>query len=220
MKHSKLARSILFTSTIALAGSANAAIVFDLDVASSIFGQDTISVTSGDYTLDITATSGGAAAKLAQQTGSGLGVKLPSDASSTWFIGFDETVTFTITDSSGAVQFSDLKLKFDYSSHFFGNERADVSLDSGTAFEVQGGARGSNADDSDAPFIDIASGSALSASITPTTKTVSEVTTNTADFRILAVSVEVAPVPVPAAAWLFGSAVFGLGCVRRKRAQS
>ena len=95
----------------------------------------------------------------------------------------------------------------------FGNENAFLDVD-GSVSTVSGGARGAANDDSDAPFI--AMNSALGSVVSFTANEKNTDPISEADYRIIGVQVEVAAVPVPAAAWLFGSALLGLGCIRRK----
>ena len=93
----------------------------------------------------------------------------------------------------------------------FGNENAFLDVD-GSVSTVSGGARGTATDDSDAPFI--AMGSALGSVVSFTANEKNTDPIGEADYRII--GVKVTAVPVPAAAWLFGSALLGLGCIRRK----
>lgn len=214
MKISKIMGTSLIAAGLTMTSAANAAIVFDMQPSgSNVFGQSSLTFTSGDYTLTVTSTSGGTAALLASQAGSGLGVKTSAEAGTTWKITQGEGVVFTLADSNGAVQFSDLALQFDYSAHMFGNENAFLDVD-GSVSTVSGGARGAANDDSDAPFI--AMNSALGSVVSFTANEKNTDPISEADYRIIGVQVEVAAVPVPAAAWLFGSALLGLGCIRRK----
>ena len=214
MKISKIIGTSLVTAGLTMTSAANAAIVFDMQpTGTNVFGVSSLTFTSGDYTLTVTATSGGSAALLASQAGSGLGVKTASEGGSTWKITQGEGVVFSLEDSNGAVQFSDLALQFDYSAHMFGNENALLDVD-GSVSTVSGGARGTATDDSDAPFIEM--GSALGSVVSFTANEKNTDPIDAADYRIIGVQVEVAAVPVPAAAWLFGSALLGLGCIRRK----
>ena len=214
MKISKIIGTSLVTAGLTMTSAANAAIVFDMQpTGGNLFGESSLTFTSGDYTLTVTSTSDGSAALLASQTGSGLGVKTGAEAGTTWKITQGEGVIFSLEDSNGAVQFSDLALQFDYSAHMFGNENAFLNVD-GSVSTVSGGARGAASDDSDAPFI--AMGSALGSVVSFTANEKNTDPIGEADYRIIGVQVEVAAVPVPAAAWLFGSALLGLGCIRRK----
>ncbi|MDA7687448.1 VPLPA-CTERM sorting domain-containing protein [Pseudomonadales bacterium] len=214
MKISKIMGTSLIAAGLTMTSAANAAIVFDMQPSgANVFGQSSLTFTSGDYTLTVTSTSGGTAALLASQAGSGLGVKTSAEAGTTWKITQGEGVVFTLADSDGAVQFSDLALQFDYSAHMFGNENALLDVD-GSVSTVSGAARGAAADDSDAPFIEMSSALGSVVSFTANEKNTDPV--GEADYRIIGVQVEVAAVPIPAAAWLFGSALLGLGCIRRK----
>ena len=214
MKISNIMGTSLIAAGLTMTSAANAAIVFDMQPSgSNVFGQSSLTFTSGDYTLTVTSTSGGTAALLASQAGSGLGVQTSAEAGTTWKITQGEGVVFTLADSNGAVQFSDLALQFDYSAHMFGNENALLDVD-GSVSTVSGGARGAAADDSDAPFIEMSSALGSVVSFTANEKNTDPV--SAADYRIIGVQVEVAAVPIPAAAWLFGSALLGLGCIRRK----
>ena len=85
MKISKIIGTSLVTAGLTMTSAANAAIVFDMQpTGTNVFGVSSLTFTSGDYTLTVTATSGGSAALLASQAGSGLGVKTASEGGSTW----------------------------------------------------------------------------------------------------------------------------------------
>lgn len=223
MKVSNYIKTSLLVLAASTANLANAAMVsFDLLPTANIFGQNSLSIVSGDYTLTITATSGGNPAKLAQQTGSngGVGIKLDTEANNTWGITGDETLFFTVSDSSGAVAVNDVGFKTTYGNHLFGNERATISINS-NSYELQGGVRGT--DNASAPTFDGANNAtgaswatelASSFSLSPAPSA----SGNATQYRLIELSVNVptAAVPVPAAAWLFGSALVGLATVRRK----
>lgn len=156
MKFSNYLRVPLLAMAAGTTGIANAAPVpldFDFIPASNVFAQTSIVLTSGVYTLTVTATSGGEPALLAQQIGNsgGLGIKLAAEASTTWGITEGEELIFSLEDGSGPVGFSDLAIKTGFGNHLFGNERATVTIN-GTAYEMEGGARGTG--NGDAPLFD------------------------------------------------------------------
>ncbi len=62
--------------------------------------------------------------------------------------------------------------------------------------------------------------SSFSGSIVGTSQSGTSLAANTTDFNYTIAGTELTPVPVPAAAWLFGSALLGLAGVGRRRAKA
>ena len=167
---------------------------FDFEPASSQYGQSSLTFTSGDYSLTVTpsSVSSTASALIAKQIGMGLGVK--SDDNSSWLITGDETLHFSLSDSSGAVEFSNIGFKTAFSAHLFANETATLSINN-TSYELNGGARGT--DNASAILIDSgnsiaaswASELATSFSLAPGNKNANG-TVSSSDYRVIGLSVD------------------------------
>ena len=174
---------------------------FEFEPATSLYGQSSLTFTSGDYTLTVSASSvsSSANALVAKQIGMGLGVK--SDNSSTWLITDDETLHFSLSDSSGAVEFSNIGFKTAFSAHLFTNETAVLTINS-TGYELNGGARGTDnasailIDSSNAIAASWASELATSFSLTPGNKNANG-TVSSSDYRIIGLSVDLGSTTPP-----------------------
>ena len=171
---------------------------FEFEPTTSLYGQSSLIFTSGDYTLTVSASSS-ANALVAEQVGMGLGVK--SDGSSTWLITGDETLHFSLSDSSGAVEFSNIGFKTAYSAHLFPNETATLGINN-TSYELNGGARGADnasailVDSSNAIAASWASELATSFSLTPGNKNANGIVSSS-DYRIIGLSVDLGSTTPP-----------------------
>ena len=174
---------------------------FEFEPTTSLYGQSSLIFTSGDYTLTVSASSvsSSANALVAEQVGMGLGVK--SDGSSTWLITDDETLHFSLSDSSGAVEFSNIGFKTAYSAHLFPNETATLGINN-TSYELNGGARGADnasailVDSSNAIAASWASELATSFSLTPGNKNANGIVSSS-DYRIIGLSVDLGSTTPP-----------------------
>ena len=174
---------------------------FEFEPTTSLYGQSSLTFPSGDYTLTVSASSVSSStnALVAEQVGMGLGVK--SDGSSPWLITDDETLHFSLSDSSGAVEFSNIGFKTAFSAHLFPNETATLGINN-TSYELNGGARG--ADNASAILID--SGNAIAASwaselatsfsLAPGNKNVNG-TVSSSDYRVIGLSVDLGATTAP-----------------------
>jgi len=194
---------LLLLSVVITASSLSAAqtIVFDFESNVSIYGQSSLSFTSGDYTLTVTSSSAVSVADalVARQQGVGLGVK--SDSSSTWLITDDETLHFSLANSAGAVDFSNVGFKTGFSAHLFNNETATLTINN-TVYELNGGGRGSDnasailIDSSNATGAGWATESASSFSLTPGVKN-SNGTLSSSDYRVISISIDIGSTSPP-----------------------
>ncbi|GEM_PF-616286 len=235
-----LKNSILMLAITSSAAS-NAAMVFDYsDRGGASYNQPQFNVTvtnaddGQDYRLEATTTSDRALA--AQPNGSGLGVGLPGGANP-WWIGAGEAITFALYDSANnAVDFTlsgfataptaklgwDERVTVDIAGNAYltggnnSNTAGSINLSDANAMNTnplypnaRGSQHGWGADGADGADVD-------SSFILTGAAAVNEQTTN---YRLQSVTLELAPtaVPVPAAAWLFGSAMAGLVGMGRKR---
>lgn len=235
-----LKNSILMLAITSSAAS-NAAMVFDYsDIGGASYNQPQFNVTvtnaddGQDYRLEATTTSDRALA--AQPNGSGLGVGL-TDGANPWWIGAGEAITFALYDSANnAVDFTlsgfataptaklgwDERVTVDIAGNAYltggnnANTAASINLSDANAMSTnplypnaRGSQHGWGADGADGADVD-------SSFILTGAAAVNGQTTN---YRLQSVTLELAPtaVPVPAAAWLFGSAMVGLVGMGRKR---
>lgn len=234
--------SILILAITSSAAS-NAAMVFDYsDRGGASYNEPEYNVTvtntddGQEYRLNASTSADRALA--AQPNGMGLGVGLPGGANP-WWIGNGEVITFALFDSAdNAVDFTlsgfatsasnkigyDERLTVDIAGNSYNtggnnpNVAGSVNLSDANAMgsnplypNARGSQFGWGADGVDGADVD------SSFSLTGGTS-VNEFATN---YRLRSVTLElaptVAPVPVPAAAWLFGSALLGLVGLGRKR---
>ena len=235
-----LKNSILMLAITSSAAS-NAAMVFDYsdrDGASYDQPQFNVTVTNTDdgqdYRLEATTTPDRALA--AQPNATGLGVGLPGGANP-WLIAAGEAITFALYDNANnAVDFSLSGFATASSAKLGWDERVTVDI-AGNAYLTGGNnantagsinlsdanAMGSNPSFPNARGsqfgwgADGADGADVDSSFTLTGA--AAVNGQTTNYRLQSVTLELAPtaVPVPAAAWLFASAMVGLVGMGRKR---
>ena len=216
----------------------NAAMVFDYSDRSTgsynqpQFNAEVVNTDDGQtYRLKATTSEGSLLAAQPNSTGLGVG------NAGNWWIGEGEIITFELFDSANnAVDFTlsgfasapTAKIAYDErvvvdiagNSYITGgnnpNTAGSVNLSDANAMgtnpaypNARGSQHGWGADGADGA--DVAS----SFSITGGTS----VNTTSTNYRLQSVTLELAPtaVPVPAAAWLFGSAMVGLVGISRKR---
>ena len=224
---------------ITSSAASNAAMVFDYsggEVSSFNQPQFNVTVTNADdgqeYRLRATTTADRA---LAKQPDTGLGVGLPGGANP-WWIGDGESITFALFDSSNnAVDFTlsgfatapsaklgwDERVTVDIAGNSYNtggnnaNTAGSINLSDANAMgsnplypNARGSQHGWGADGADGADVDSAF----------TLTGAAAVNGQTTNYRLQSVTLELAPtaVPVPAAAWLFGTALAGLMVVRRK----
>ncbi|MAV75752.1 MAG: hypothetical protein CL691_03945 [Cellvibrionales bacterium] len=220
---------------IAASASSNAALVFDYsDRGGASYGENqynkTVTFDNADYTLNASGLTTGM--KLAAQPNNqGLGANATNG---NWWIGDGEAIVFTLKDSIGnEVDFNfvgfdtgaaNAQNKITY------NERAVIQLN-GNDYAVGGfnpattpitgaNAMGTNPlypNDRGSQHDWSNEAASSTVKITGAASTNSSVITK---YRIKSVSLELAPataVPVPAAAWLFGSALMGLTVAKRRK---
>ena len=233
-------KSILAASIIALTSTANAALVFTYGNAGGATYNTAVvnrTATADDgqvYTLRATTS---ADRKLARQpNGMGLGVGLPNGGNP-WWIGEGEVLNFELLDSGdNAVNFTLTGFATSSSAKIGYDERITVSI-AGTDYLTGGNntnvAGSINLSDENAmgsnPNYPNNRGSQFGwgadgvdgADVANNFSITGEAGATTANYRINTVTLELAPaanpVPVPAAAWLFGSALMGLTLVRRRK---
>ena len=235
LKHSLLMLAI--TSSAA----SNAAMVFDYsdrEVGAYNQTQFNVTVTNADdgqeYRLKATTTADRALAS--QPNDTGLGVGLPGGANP-WWIGDGESITFALFDSANnAVDFTlsgfatapsaklgwDERVTVDIAGNSYNtggnnaNTAGSINLSDANAMgsnplypNARGSQHGWGADGADGA--DVASSFTLTGA--------AAVNGQTTNYRLQSVTLELAPtaVPVPAAAWLFASAMVGLVGMGRKR---
>lgn len=226
----------VFAIAIVASASSHAAITFDYsDRGGASYNQNQYNVTvtseGADYTLNASGLTTGMALA-AQPNNQGLGANATPG---NWWIGDGEAIVFTLTDSTGnEVDFN--FIGFDTGAgtapsqnKITYHERAVIQLNGndyavgglGTGWSITGANamntnplypndRGSQHDwSNEAASSTLKITGAASANASVITK-----------YRIKSVSLELAPataVPVPAAAWLFGSALMGLTVAKRRK---
>ena len=216
-----------FILPLALAASASssASMTFIYAAGAATYNEDfVVAFQSGqtasnfDYKLTATTTSD---SKLARQ-GSGIGLGVKKNNAGNWYIDPGEEVIFTLRDTNGQIvdlSFVEMKMGFNQAAmKLEPNETLNINL-GGNSFLVAGNAltapdnaiiTSSNCVDSNNCWSSDVTDSSLSivAGASPT------------KYRINSVTVDLAPVsevPVPAAAWLFGSALIGLTVAKRRK---
>jgi len=222
------------TLAIALAASAssNAAITFQFATGAATYGENTIagfltgqSGAGFTYKLKATPDSG---AKLAKQASNiGLGVK--TGGIGTWYINSGEVVNFSLVDSdNNPVAFSLNGFKMGYNNSLQKleeNERLNVEI-AGNTYLVGGNplTQSNNAQILAADCMDLNNcwASPAGSDVATSFSIVGADAVNGAEtaFRLNNVSLNIAPVtavPVPAAAWLLGSALMGLAVAKRRK---
>ena len=232
-------KTSVLTMAMTTSALSNAAMVFDYsDRNVGVYNQPQFNVTvtnaddGQDYRLKATTTSDRALAS--QPNDTGLGVGLPGGANP-WWIGEGESITFTLFDSANnVVDFTLSGFASAPSAKIGWDERVTVDI-AGNSYNTGGNnintAGSINLSDANAmgsnPLYpnargsqhgwgaDGADGADVDSSFTLTGGT--SVNGTTTNFRLQSVTLELAPtaVPVPAAAWLFGSALAGLVMIRR-----
>lgn len=232
---------------IAASASSQAAMTFVYGLSNASYNEPAyngfISGESGSsftYKLRATTTSDRKLAK--QGEGIGLGVGLPAGVNP-WSITSGETINFELQDASGnPVDFTLTSIKTGYSNASFKlgyDERVTVGI-AGNSYLVggNGSSAANNSVITDANAMGSnplypnnrgnqfgwgdANASDSTADVASTFSLTGEDAVNgqTTLYRIQSVTLELAPataVPVPAAAWLFGSALMGLTLVRRRK---
>ena len=157
MKHSQLLAAPLLALSLITVSFANAE-TLDFDFTAAQFESgDTLSFTSGGYTLTATPQVNGAAARIAKAPNTGLGISLPAindDPATTgvdesvpanWPIELGDSVTLALTTTATgtAVPFSNVRFELPTSGGaFFGQtEKADLTI-AGETFPVTGEQQG------------------------------------------------------------------------------
>ncbi|MBT5292425.1 MAG: hypothetical protein HOH29_03705 [Cellvibrionales bacterium] len=237
----KVLKNSFLMLAITSSAASNAAMVFDYSNGEgSSFNQPQfdVTVTNADdgqeYRLQATTTSDRALAL--QAGGTGLGVGLSAGANP-WWIGSGESITFALFDSANnAVDFTLSGFATAPTAKLGWDERVTVDI-AGNSYSTGGNnantAESINLSDANAmstnPLYpnargsqhgwgaDGADGADVDSSFTLTGA--AAVNGQTTNYRLQSVTLELAPtaVPVPAAAWLFGSAMVGLVGISRKR---
>ena len=232
-------KTSVLTMAMTTSALSNAAMVFDYsDRSVGAYNQPQFNVTvtnaddGQDYRLNATTSSDRALA--GQPNDTGLGVGLPGGANP-WWIGEGESITFTLFDSANnVVDFTLSGFATAPSAKLGWDERVTVDI-AGNSYNTGGNnantAGSINLSDANAmgsnPLYpnargsqfgwgaDGADGADVDSSFTLTGA--AAVNGQTTNYRLQSVTLELAPtaVPVPAAAWLFGSALAGLVMIRR-----
>ena len=228
---------------IAASASSQASITFDFSVLGGVasYNKTSFSQTDAASGLTLTATTDGSAfsagRKLAAQpNGVGLGVGLPQGGNP-WTIVQSENLTFALTDDSGnPVDFTLDKLVLGEGGLFGWSERADVSI-AGNTYRVGGNnldnalaskkwiqtsntLKPNNADQRGSEYswgADGDGGADVANTFSLTAKYAANNQTTSYRFRSVELTPAAAVVPVPAAAWLFGSALMGLTVAKRRK---
>ena len=221
------------TLTLAVAltvsASSNAALVFQYATGGATYGESVIggfvtgeNGTNFTYKLKATPDSGAALAK--QANGIGLGVK--TGGTGNWYINAGEVVNFELLDSNNnpvAFYLNQLKMGFNSGEQKLEeDERLNVNI-AGNSYLVGGNnlSEANNAVILPSDCID-ANNCWSSSDVATEFSIVAAAGVNgkTTAFRINNVNLELAPttaVPVPAAAWLLGSALMGLAVAKRRK---
>lgn len=219
------------TLAIALAASAssNAAMVFKFTVGNALYGEPVISgflqgQSSANYTYKLRATPD-SGAELARQ-GSNIGLGVKTGDTGTYYIESGEVVNFELRDSDNipvAFSLNGFKMGFNNAQQKLGeDERLNVEL-AGNTYLVGGNptSENNNAQILAADCMD--ANNCWSSDVTATSFTIvgaDGVNGVTTSYRLNNVSLDLAPVaavPVPAAAWLLGSALMGLAVAKRRK---
>jgi len=219
------------TLAIALAASAssNAAITFQFATGAATYGETVIggfltgqSGTGFTYKLKATPDSGAVLAKQPQNIG--LGVK--TGGAGNWYITSGEVINFSLVDSDNnpvAFSLNGFKMGFNAAQQKLEeNERVNVEI-AGNTYLVGGNAltESNNAQILASDCMD--ANNCWSSSDTATSFRIvgaDGVNGATTSYRLNNVSLNLAPVtavPVPAAAWLLGSALMGLAVAKRRK---
>jgi hypothetical protein len=219
------------TLAIALAASAssNAAMVFKFTAGSATYGETVIGgflqgQSGANFTYKLKATPDSPATLAKQGSNIGLGVR--SIETDTWYIETGEVLNFSLVDSDNnpvAFSLNGFKMGFNAAQQKLGeDERVNVEL-AGNTYLVGGNptTEGNNAQILAADCMD--ANNCWSSDVTATSFRIvgaDGVNGVTTSFRLNNVSLDLAPVaavPVPAAAWLLGSALMGLAVAKRRK---
>jgi hypothetical protein len=226
---------------IAASASSQAAITFDFSVLGGVasYNKTSFSQTDSASGLTLTATTDGSAfaagrVLAAQPNGIGLGVGLPNSGNP-WTIVLNENLIFTLTDANdNLVDFTLDKMVVGEGGLFGWGERASVIMGD-NSYKV-GGNNLNNAQDSkkwiqQSNAINTANGNRGSqfswgedgvdgADVVNSFMLRMDNPgsgTSSIRFRSVELTPVAAAVPVPAAAWLFGSALMGLTVAKRRK---
>jgi hypothetical protein len=226
---------------IAASASSQAAITFDFSVlgGAASYNQTSFSQTDAASGLTLTATTDGSAFNAgrvlaSQPNGTGLGVGLPGGGNA-WTIDLNENLVFTLTDASdNLVDFTLDKMILGESGLFGWGERASVIMGDNSykvggnnlnnalaskkwiqpsnAINTANGNRGSQFSwgEDGVDGADVVNNFMLRMD-NPGSGT------SSIRFRSVELTPAATAVPVPAAAWLFGSALMGLTVAKRRK---